>query len=225
MEKLHPIQRNILELAGKYELKKMTLGQIARLVGESYPQTAKYHISQLQKKELLDENRKSKHPKVELPDIKSREQLINLPIIGAANCGEANLVAEENLEGFLKVSPKMINNKQGVFVLRAEGDSMNKADVYGKSIESGDYVLVDECNKYPQSNEYVVSIIDGMANIKKFMHDEENKQIVLLSESTENYPPIYIHEEDFPAYAVTGTVIQVLKPQKTEEISYEPVKE
>lgn len=222
MKKLHPIQRNILELARRYDLKKMTLGQIARLVNESYPQTAKYHISQLRKKGFLDENLKPLHSGVKISEDKHREQFISLPIVGAANCGEANLIAEENLEGFLKVSPRLVGNRNQLFVLRAEGDSMNQADVYGRNIEDGDYILVDGGGRDPRSGEYVVSVIEGMANVKKFIRDEENSQIILLSQSTKDHPPIYIHKEDFPSYEIAGTVVQVLKPPKDKELKYEP---
>jgi len=192
MGKLHPVQRKILEIASRYDLQKMGLRKIARLIEELYPQTVKYHISQLRKKGFLDEKLKPKQYKLSIPRRGAESHLVSVPIVGAANCGEANLVAEENLEGFLKVSPKVVGENQEVFVLHAEGDSLNKANIYGRSVEDGDYVLVDASNKTPQSGDYIVSIIDGMANIKKFMRDEENQQIVLVSESTKDYPPPYI---------------------------------
>lgn len=223
MENLHPIQRKLFDVARKYDLQKIGLRKIARLIGEVYPQTVKYHILQLKKKGFLDENLKPKYSQVKLSRAKNSQELISVPIVGAANCGVANLVAEENLEGFLKVSPKVIGESRQSFVLRAEGDSMNRADVYGRNIEDGDYVLVDGSDKMPRDKEYVVSIIDGMANIKKFVRDKANNQIVLFSESTGDYPPICIHEDDFSSYTVAGTVKQVIKQPRAEEITYELV--
>jgi SOS-response transcriptional repressor LexA len=226
MKNLHPIQKSILRIAEKYDLKRMSLGKISRLVGESYAQTAKHHISQLKKKRLLDENFKPIRSNLDFLR-EGSNKLISIPIIGAANCGEASLIAEENIEGFLKVSPRIANNRDRLFVLRANGDSMNDADVYGQKIEDGDYVLIDGRSKDFQSGEYVVSIIDGMANVKKFVRDKDNHQIILISETKnkEEHPPIYIHEEDFSTYIIAGKVIQVLKLPRSEDLTYESIKD
>jgi len=58
---------------------------------------------------------------------------------------------------------------------------------------------------------YVLSIIKGMANIKKFIFDEVRNRILLLSESTQDYAPIIIHNNDFDNYMVNGQVVQVIK--------------
>ncbi len=87
---------------------------------------------------------------------------------------------------------------------------MNKASVDGRSIENGDFVLIDCDDKVPQDGDYVLSIIDGLANIKKFIQDDTNQQIVLLSESTADYPPIYIDPSNYD-YIINGKVIRVLK--------------
>lgn len=224
MRNLHPVQRKLFEIARKYDLQKIGLRKIARLIGEAYPQTVKYHIAQLKKKGFLDDSLKPHYPEASLSQDKEKNgQFVSLPIVGAANCGEATIFAEESLEGFLKVSPKIVGDSKQIFVLRAEGDSMNKADVYGRNIEDGDYVLVDGSDKMPHDREYVVSIIDGMANIKKFVCDKANNQIVLFSESTGDYPPICIHEDDFSSYTVVGIVKQIIKQPRIEEITYESV--
>ena len=50
--------------------------------------------------------------------------------------------------------------------MRAVGSSMNQANIGGKNIEEDDYVLVDHTDKDIQTNDYILSVIDGMANIK-----------------------------------------------------------
>ncbi len=57
-----------------------------------------------------------------------------------------------------------------------------------------------------------MSIIDGMANIKKFHRDKANKQIALVSDSTQRSPPIYIHEDD--DFMINGKVVQVIKKSR-----------
>ena len=83
--------------------------------------------------------------------------------------------------------------------------------VKGNTIEDGDFVIIDKNDKNPNNGDYVLSIIDDVANIKKFVRDRKNKQIILLSESTEDLPPIYIHPKDFSEYIIGGKVIQVIK--------------
>ena len=86
---------------------------------------------------------------------------------------------------------------------------MNKETVGGKTIQDGDYLIIDADRRSPRSGEIVLSVIDDMANIKKYIWDDENRQVVLASNSTQNSPPIFIHEDD--SFMVNGTVIQVIK--------------
>ena len=88
---------------------------------------------------------------------------------------------------------------------------MNMANIDGKSIEEGDFVIIDSENRNPKSGDYVLSIIDGCANIKRFARDRVNNCYVLLSESTKDYPPIFIDEKDFSSYMINGEVIKVIK--------------
>ncbi len=86
---------------------------------------------------------------------------------------------------------------------------MNRAKVAGKNIEDGDLVIVDPRQKEPRNGDYVLSIIDNVGNIKKFFRDTKNKLVMLLSESTEDYPPIYISPRE--DYFVSGKVVYVIK--------------
>ena len=51
-----------------------------------------------------------------------------------------------------------------------------------------------------------------MANIKKYVLEKENERILLISESTKNYPPIIIHWDD--DFLINGKVIDVIKKPK-----------
>ncbi|NMB84090.1 S24 family peptidase [Candidatus Roizmanbacteria bacterium] len=85
---------------------------------------------------------------------------------------------------------------------------MNKANIDNLTINDGDYVLVDTSNKQPNNGDYVLSIIDNCANIKKFIQKDKN-QIALISESSEDFEPIYISEVD--RYFIGRVVTQVIK--------------
>lgn len=134
----------------------------------------------------------------------------SVPILGTANAGDASVFAEENVEGYVRVPRRLINKKDGVFALRIEGDSMNRAVINGKNVEEGDFVLIDSENRVPKNGDYVLSIIDGMANLKKFERDKKTGNIRLISESSNpDHKPIYISSDD--DFMVNGKVIGVIK--------------
>jgi len=211
---MHLIQEKIINLADNRNLSDLTLRKIGELVGEpKSPQKIKHHINQLISRGLLIIGADGKIRKVKSGIGKSG--LISLPILGSANCGQALIFADEKIEGYLKLSRGLlknssINNIKNIFVLKAIGNSLNRAAINGKNIEDGDYVIIDK-KKTVRNGDYVVSIIDGVANIKKIYIDKKNSQIILLSESTQDFPPIYISEKDGNSYLVCGKVADVIK--------------
>ena len=211
---MHRLQQAILELASKKSLEGMTLRQIGDHIGEKHPQKIKHHLNQLRAKGLLVSGDKPRSVKIGVVQGKGQTKMLSIPILGAANCGDPREFAVENLEGYLTVSPSMVPKKKYLFAVRAVGSSMNQANIEGKSIEDGDYVIVDSEVKTPKNGDYVLSVIGGSANIKLFCEDRENSQIVLISESAQELPPIYIHLEDFVDYMVNGKVVQVIKKFK-----------
>ena len=144
-------------------------------------------------------------------DVTSKSPIYSLPVLGAANCGPATIFADQRVEKYLKISSNLLpRNKSKLYVLIADGPSMNKAEMeLGKTIESGDFVLVDgEYNNY-KNGDIVIAIIDGMANIKRYRNDKLHQRIVLESESTEKYLPIFIHEGD--NFLLNGKVVGIIK--------------
>ncbi|MFA5086373.1 MAG: S24 family peptidase [Candidatus Paceibacterota bacterium] len=211
---MHLVQEKIINLAGSRDLSALTLRKIGELIGEpGSPQKIKHHIGQLVGKGLLSVSPDGKIKKAGTGAGKSG--LISLPILGSANCGQALIFADERIEGYLKLSrgllkKDLIGRIDEVFVLKAVGDSMNRASINGKNIENGDYVIIDK-KETVRNGDCVVSIIDGAANIKKILFDKKNARIILLSESSRDFPPIYISENDGDSYLVCGKVVDVMK--------------
>ena len=204
---MHTIQEKLLKEINRENLSGMTLREIGCLVGEESAQKIKHHLIQLSKRGFITYN--SIKREIKKAQKISKEGFLSLPMVGAANCGPATIFADENITGYLRVSKKLAPRSGRLFVLRAEGDSMNRANINKKNIENGDFVVVDAEQQSPEPGQYVVSIIDEVANIKKFVPDPQNKRIVLKSESTKDYLPIFIHEND--NYKVSGRVIDVIK--------------
>lgn len=218
---MHKIQEQLLELSQKYDLKKMGLRQIGRLINVDHPQKVKFHMKKLG---LLEGEHKKFRSLIKRPSSK-KSKVFFIPIVGLANCGDASVFAESKIENMLPVSSKLIstNHTDHLFAVKAVGSSMNHADINGKSIENGDYVIIDSEDKDAKNNDYVLSIINGLANIKKFIKDDQHNQIILKSESDKFFPPIHIHEDDLDDYIVNGKVIQVVKSFKGDDFRYEPL--
>lgn len=210
---MHILQEKILALLQEENITDMTLREIGEKVGEKFPQKIKHHLDQLEKKGFIKRDpRRKEISKLEYSKKSPIGSLLSVPIVGTANCGPATIFANENIEGFLKISSSILNKCKNVFAIRAHGLSMNKATIDGKTIEEGDYLIIDSDYKSPKSGDIILSIIDDMANIKKYIWDEINNQVVLVSESTKTIPPIYIHEDD--SFMINGKVIQVIKKPK-----------
>lgn len=208
-------QEKIIELAKKKDLSKMKFREIARELGINNVQTVIYHMGQLRKKGLLYFDPK-KRQQVAQTKAFIVDNLFNIPIVGHANCGQATELAQNDILGYLKIGQKVVarTRPDGLIAVRAVGSSLNKANIEGSgdNIEDGDYVIVD-CKQEPINGKYVLSVIDGAANFKKYYKDDENKEIRLVSESTLDIPPIVLHEEDLESsgYLVNGVVVRVIK--------------
>jgi len=212
---MHIIQKHLLDLIRSHEnLGSLSLRKIAELIGaKDKPQIAKYHLLQLEKDGFIQMNLEEGIIKIVKKgfDVTSKSPIYSLPVLGAANCGPATIFADQRVEKYLKISSNLLpRNKSKLYVLIADGPSMNKVEIEpGKTIESGDFVLVDgEYNNY-KNGDIVIAIIDGMANIKRYRNDKLHQRIVLESESTEKYLPIFIHEGD--NFLLNGKVVGIIK--------------
>lgn len=190
--------------------------EIGRRIGEKYPQTVKHHIETLKEQKLVVEknglltlNKKSE----------SNEGFLNLPFYGMASCGPATAFADDKIEGYIKISRNALpkGNTNNFYLVRASGNSMNKAKIGLKHrhIEDGDIVIINAKEQNPENGDYIVSVIDGYANIKKFTYNPDDNQVVLISESTDKYFPILLHEND--SLAIAGKVVEVLKLSQLEK--------
>lgn len=218
---LTPKQKKVLDFVRKYTSKNEfapSLQEIGKHLGVRSPATVHQHLATLESKGFL--SHKKSQPRslmIQSPELIESPygntvglDSISLPIVGSANCGPADILAEENIEGYLKVSKSLLNRRDGLFVVRASGDSMNKADFFGKTIENGDFVIIDSMDRNAKHGDYVLSIIDGCANLKKFIIDR-NGQKLLVSESRskKDYKPIFLHDSD--DFMINGKIISVIK--------------
>ena len=207
-------QQKILDFIMENDISKFSYREIAKRLKFSSPQIIVHHLNQLRKKGLIYQD-KNKNIKVAKLKSSSVDNFFRIPIVGAANCGPAMELAQESITGFLTISQRILNKSNGkdLIAVKAVGHSLNKAKIFGDNVNDGDYLIVDCSKRQPEDGEYVLSVMDGVANFKKFFKDDESKEIRLVSESTLNIPPIILHEDDLETsgYLVNGVVIKVVK--------------
>jgi repressor LexA len=205
---MHKIQQKILELAKTKDVLELGLRPLGRFIGINSPQQVKHHLNQLLKKGLIKPRSRDNIKQFLEHSATKQPSLTKIPVLGAANCGIATIIAEENVEKYINVSQSLLKKSGNIFALVAKGDSLNMADIEGNKIEENDYIIVDGDQRNPSPGDYILSIIDNCANIKKFARTKDGN-IALLSESTSKHSPIYLNKND--DFIVNGKVIQVIK--------------
>lgn len=214
---MHDSQQRILELAADHNLATMSLREIGEKAGiGTNPQLTRHHLKQLEKNGFLKLDKKSGQMLLASQLNETQDSnLIYIPIMGQANCGQAVSFADDQVEGYLPVSASLIKRStKKPYALRAVGDSMTDAKIptFGGNIagiEEGDYVVIDAEDTAAANNDYIVSVIDGLANIKRLKVDDFGMRLV--SESKQPYPPITIDPQE-QSYFVGGKVLAVVKP-------------
>jgi len=121
-----------------------------------------------------------------------------VPLVGDVACG-IPFLAEENIEAMIPVSASLAKPSHRHFLLRARGDSMNRA-----GINDGDLVLVRQ-QPVAESGEIIVALIDDAATIKEFQRRET--AIVLKPNSTSAAHQPLILTRDFQIQGVVVTAI------------------
>ncbi len=224
---MHSIQEKLFELSNKKNLAELSLREMAGAIGLPHesPQKIKHHLLQLQKKGLITIDRgkgtmerASSTPGWAKGLLHTASKLFSIPVIGTANCGPATVFAEQNFQGILRVSGKLVGRSKptGLYAIKTDGSSMNRAEVKGKHIEDGDYVIVNKDDVDVKSGDVVLAIIDNKATIKRFIDDRANGQIVLMADSSYDYEPIYLHPDD--DFNISGKVVAVIKKPSRGEV-------
>ncbi len=206
---MHQVQQKLLDIARLENIESMRRVDLVEMVNCEYPSQITHHLNQLVKRgDLVRKDGRL------VPALRTNAGLLLIPVMGEADCGEATKYADGRIVDNLAVSPSVLkaNLSERLYALVARGDSMNRAEVEGKTIENGDYIVIEKRDDYvPKDGDIVVSIIAGLANVKRLRRDNARQRILLLSESHRqgDYAPIVISNRD--DFAVEGRVVDVIK--------------
>lgn len=210
---MHPIQQKLLDIAKLQDITKLRRIDLVEMVNCEYPSQITHHLNQLVKRgDLVRKDGRL------VPALSTNAGLLRIPVMGEADCGEATKYADGRIVDNLAVSPSVLKPKLSnkLYALIARGDSMNQAVVEGKTIEDGDYIIVEKKDDYvPKDGDIIVSIIAGLANVKRLRRDNERQRILLLSESRrqKDFAPIVISDQD--DFSVDGKVVDIVKGVKS----------
>lgn len=175
-----------------------TLREINEVTGGKSPRSASLVIERLIKGGLI---RKAGR-KLKLTDFgittTATVSTINIPLVGSVACG-VPMLAEENIETYIPVSTALAKKGSQYFLLRADGDSMNKAGIEDSSI------LLVRQQETADDGERVVALIDDQATVK--ILERTADAVILRPKSTNSkHKPIILTAN----CKIQGVVVAVL---------------
>jgi repressor LexA len=172
------------------------------VMGYRSPRSVSVLLQKLEEKGFLHRDFRGNLQIVEESKIfKNNVETIDVPIVGTAQCG-ALTFAEQNVEGFVRISTVLAPRNKQHFLLRAEGDSMNEA-----GIQHGDLVLVRVQN-FAENGNRVVALVDDEATIKEF--HRRGDVVILQPRSTNSAHQPIIVSENLQIQGVVVTSIPTL---------------
>ncbi len=124
---------------------------------------------------------------------------VNIPLVGAVACGLPTL-AEQEPDGWVRVSTRIAAPGHNYYILKAHGTSMNDAR---PPIHPGDLVLIRQ-QAHANPGDIVVALIDNDATIMEFRRT--GTHVMLRPLSTDRHATIVVTEE----LHIQGRVVAVL---------------
>jgi len=182
--------------------KAPTLEEIRKALDYSGISSVQRHIKALKNKNYLSSERyQARSLEVLLP-----EKMAKIPLVGNVPAG-VPFLAIENIEAYIPYDASQLKGDlKDYFFLRAIGDSMDRSNINGKTIDDGDHVLFRK-QETADYGKRVVALIGNDATIKRLIKGDVG--ISLEPEtSNPNNKPILVFDDDF---SIQGEVVDVIK--------------
>lgn len=173
--------------------------ELMRHLGFNSPNSAQVVLSRLTELGLIKRNSLRDLQLVDAAGTEiSGTQTVDVPLIGAAACGNPTL-AEEDFQALIPVSNKLARPPHKYFLLRADGDSMNQA-----GIQDGDLVLIRQ-QQTANTGDKVVALIDDSATIKEVKYSTD-ATVLLPRSNNPIHQPIVLTSDFLVQGVVVATV-------------------
>ncbi|MEI6022863.1 MAG: DNA/RNA helicase domain-containing protein [bacterium] len=158
-----------------------------------------YFNDVISQKPVIEEKvKEEKTEKIKSPYTK----MVSLPLYESVGCGEL-MFADSTVQEMVDVPEEFVSKGSKYFVLRTDGDSMDKAGIH-----DGDLVL---CRKdyHPEIGNKVIALIGDDATIKEYRRDPEGNVILRpCSTNPKHKDRIFTEYDDLK---VQGVVVRVLE--------------
>jgi repressor LexA len=174
-----------------------TFEQLRVYLNYSRISSVQRHTDALKEKGYLDKSRS-----LSIPILNEK---VRIPLVGNIACGSP-LLATQNIEAYVAYKKSLLKGDfRDYFFLRALGDSMDKANVQGKTIDDGDFVLVKRQNT-ADFGEKIVALMGDEATIK-YLQKEKGYIVLNPKSSNPENKPIYVLDD----LLIQGIVVDVIK--------------
>ena len=112
-------QEKLLKLIDEKNIGHLTLRDIGAFIGEKLSQKVKHHLGALERKGFISIDKKNGTiRRVNSSAQKNTGLFVSIPILGSANCGPATIFADENIEGYLKLSKRLVTGFKSMFAIK-----------------------------------------------------------------------------------------------------------
>lgn len=179
--------------------KTPSVRELMAALGYKSPRSAALIIEELIQKGILRKRSNGELQLIKDIDADSvHARTVDIPLVGMVTCGMP-ILAQENIEGYISVSVSLAKPRFKYFLLRAKGDSMNKA-----GIDDGDLILVRQ-QSTAKNGDTVVALIDDEATVKEFQHSK-NCVVLMPRSNNKKYKPIILNEN----FQVQGVAVATI---------------
>lgn len=186
--------KHIRSLAMQYGRVPSVRDLMAKMEYKS-PRSAMLLMNELEENGFLEKKADGSYKMIKDLSTIDMARTISVPLVGSVACG-GPLLAEENIEAYIPVSTSLVKPGSKYFLLRAVGDSMDKA-----GINPGDLVLVKQQNA-AENGQNVVALIDDDATLKEYQH-KGNVVALIPRSSNPKHKPIILERE----FQIQGIII------------------
>ncbi len=186
--------RNWLMQYGKFP----SVRDLMNLMNYKSPRSAMLLIQDLEENEFLERKDDGSFKLIKDLETGIIARTVSIPLVGSVPCGSP-LLAEQNIEAMIQVSISLAKPGSKYFLLRAVGDSMDKA-----GINNGDLVLIKQ-QTVADNGQRIVALIDDEATVKEY---QRNGDFVTLMPRSNNpiHKPIILTKD----FLIQGIVINTI---------------
>ena len=165
-----------------------SIRELGRMLGISSLRGVTIHLDALEKKGYIERERTSRSIRIlsQKTHTSSKKAALSIPLLGSIAAGTP-LLAVENVESYIPVTPDMVSGSRELFALRVKGDSM-----IDDHIVEGDVLIIQKQDS-ANNNDIVAALIGDEATVKRL--DIKTNPPRLLP-SNPLYSPIEINHSD-----------------------------